>query len=432
MLISKTKLSKVTNDLLLSHQKKHVVKNINNICTKRIALDFSDTGTGKTSSSLAICKELNLRPYIISPKSAIYIWYSWCKKFGIKPYDIVNYETLRTGQNYISNLFRGRKKCSYLYKLDDEYKWSNLEKNSIVIFDEFHICNGRNTLNNKLLISLKQLINQNIPILLLSATSSTRIRELKSLYYLLDFIKYEMTEKEFKWFIRNYKPNIDSYVSRMSINDIGTSHTWYCNEYFLDDHDLIYKAYSEIDKLSKEYESNPDINILAKIVRLKQFIEIKKIPLFIEETNNFIRNNYSVVIFVNYIKTIKILKEKLKCICIYGKISQEERNNNIDLFQKNKERIIICQAKTGISISLHDTHGSYPRVSLLNNIDDAKVLIQCMGRTNRAEAKSHILQIIVLIADIKYERKIAKNLNKRLKHLGKVNKNNYDYEIFQK
>jgi len=64
---------------------------------------------------------------------------------------------------------------------------------------------------------------------------------------------------------------------------------------------------------------------------------ILKIPTFIELTNDFLHNGYSVVIFVNYTQTLKILKEMLHTDSIvYGEQDSNDRLRIIEEFQENK------------------------------------------------------------------------------------------------
>ena len=56
---------------LLKYQIEHTKNLINIIKKNKTCLDASDTGTGKTYCAIALCKQLNLKPFIICPKSVI-------------------------------------------------------------------------------------------------------------------------------------------------------------------------------------------------------------------------------------------------------------------------------------------------------------------------------------------------------------------------
>ena len=61
-------------DKLLPYQVNHVNNLYNTMIMNRRALDASDTGTGKTYTTVYLCKKLNLIPFIICPKSVVSTW----------------------------------------------------------------------------------------------------------------------------------------------------------------------------------------------------------------------------------------------------------------------------------------------------------------------------------------------------------------------
>lgn len=54
------------------------------------ALDLSQTGTGKSYVSSAVCANLKLRPLIICPKSLVSMWPKVLDEFGVEPCKIYN------------------------------------------------------------------------------------------------------------------------------------------------------------------------------------------------------------------------------------------------------------------------------------------------------------------------------------------------------
>ena len=168
-------------------------------------------------------------------------------------------------------------------------------------------------------------------------------------------------------------------------------------------------------------------NILFKLLRSQQKIELLKIPLFIQLTNDFIENNYSVVIFVNFTQTLESLSDQLYTDCvIYGQQTAEVRQINIEKFMENKSKIIICNIKAGgVGISLHDKYGNYPRVSLISPTWSSIDLQQALGRIHRAGGKSKSLQRILYVANT-VEEKIADKLQNKLKEINTLNNGDLD------
>lgn len=466
-IFSKSVLSNTTRSKLLSYQVNHVKQLTNIILDKNVALDGSDTGTGKTYTSSALCYETERRPIVICPKTLIFNWKYVLEMYGVKAYDVVNYETIKNGKTYRDKKCIKRKKASYIDliepALDDPYKFLykwNVPKNSIVIFDEVHRCKDPNTDNGKLLISAKELIQQGIPVLMLSATICEKIADMKIPFFLFGLIP---NTKNFNHYIKTLQIKYPQYrlkrsshlsnnelriakenavamiihqenkdfSSRIRIKDLGDKFPidqTCCQLYIADNADKIAEAYQEIAELMQAINEQPNKHHLAEIQKLKQEIELRKIPIFIEQAKLYLDEGKSVVIFVNYLNTLDILAEKLNIMCqIYGELETDKRQKAIDLFQSNKEQIIICQIRAGgVGISLHDIHGDHPRVSLISLPDSASDFIQACGRIRRSEGKTRTLQRIICVANVPYEKTIAINLNKKLSNLSAINDGDLD------
>ena len=69
---------------LLEHQKIHYSNIKKSIMKHSRAIDASDTGTGKTFVAIKICKDLDLIPWVVCPKSVISSWNNVIKQAKIK------------------------------------------------------------------------------------------------------------------------------------------------------------------------------------------------------------------------------------------------------------------------------------------------------------------------------------------------------------
>lgn len=466
---SKKTLSNKTIENVFDYQKKHILKLVYLLLKYYIAFDFSDTGIGKTFIAIAVCLELGRRPIIICPKTVMFTWLDVCKKFRVKPYDIVNYETIRNGKTYKDYQFTKRIKSPFIDISDDGtgkiiYKWT-LPKDSILIFDEAHRCKSPKTDNGKILISTKMLIKK-IPILLASASICEKWVDMRILFYLLEIIpsiprynKYVkmLTYKYPSYRIRksNYENindytiarensismminmEIKMYASRIRIKDLGDqfpSNQWCAEQYYVESSEQISKAYEEIVIHIEALRNKKTEHHLASIQKLKQEIELRKVPIFIEQAKLYLDNGMSVIIFVNYLDTMKILINKLKINCsIHGSQTMYERKTEIEKFQSNLVNIIICQINSGgTGISLHDLHGDHPRAVLLNYPDSASTLLQALGRACRAKGKTPVLQRIICVANVEYEKQIMININRKLANISAINDGDldgYNYDV---
>jgi SNF2 family DNA or RNA helicase len=125
----------------------------------------------------------------------------------------------------------------------------------------------------------------------------------------------------------------------------------------------------------------------------------------------------SCVLFLNFRDNVAAASEMLGCPRIEGGQSAETRQRIIDDFQSDKETaLVVNTAAGGTGISLHDTLGQRPRVTLISPSFNAKEYAQCLGRIHRNGAKSDALQRILIAADT-IEEDVMAAINKKLENL---------------
>lgn len=444
----------ISNKLLI-YQRNHTKSLIKVINENKSCLDASDTGTGKTYCAIALCAQLKYNPIILCPKSVIYTWKNVCEFFNINPKMIVNYETIRMGK-YYDNKYK-RIKCPYIEFGENEdnkeyYKWKKLDDNDIFIFDEVHRCQDIRTYTGKLLYGAKTTTNN--PILILSATLADLPKKFNLFFYILNFISPEevknkrITYEKYieimeSWLERDKKPFVRIHnmlyperASRMRIDALGSlfpETQIVATPYTIgrEREKEIEKEYNiiagELDKL-QDKKFKDKANILVRIMRGHQKIELLKIPIFVELANDFLEAGVSVVIFVNFTQTLKTLSKMLNTEClIYGEQTGIQRENNINDFQSNKSKIIICNIKAGsVGLSLHDIHGGHRRASLISPTFNAIEIVQALGRIHRAGGKSKSLQRIIYCANT-VEEKIAEKIRKKLGNINSLNNGDLDF-----
>ena len=149
-------------------------------------------------------------------------------------------------------------------------------------------------------------------------------------------------------------------------------------------------------------------------------------PDIVEMTGDLIDQGKSVVIFVNFKDTAQALTEQLDCLSIIGGQNQYQRQSQIDDFMLDEKRIIVVNiAAGGTGLSLHDTQGLYPRVSLISPTFSAKDHLQALGRIHRNGAKSHALQKI-LVAAGSVEETVVKSITAKLENLNTLHTGSND------
>jgi superfamily II DNA or RNA helicase len=464
---------------LLKYQIPHVNKMIRSLHIYNIAVDASDTGTGKTYCALSIAKMLNLKPLIICPKSVLTNWNRVATELDIEPLIITNYDIIiskmsKKKQEALLKTVDNKSHLYYCYKkyvrindkkkeeeydededededddkeqkqTDDQtgvyvcetFEWK-IPENTLIIFDEVHRCKSDKSLHYKLLISIKNYLTSNIKCLLLSATIADKPRSFKSIAYLLDWITNPKSfnvwlkaataisgETQTKTINRTLFRTHGSRIKITKLGDLFPQNSIQPECYDMDNAVEIEKEYENIKTVINELreKKNKSNNILTQIIRSRQIIELLKIPSFCELINNHLENNYSVVIFVNFTETLNRLATffKTKSV-IHGNQNIKERTKIIDDFQANKTKLIIANIETGgVGISLHDIHGNHPRVSIISPSWSAQNTIQTLGRIHRADGKTPAIQKFVFCAGT-LEDHICEKLKNKMDNLSMIN-----------
>jgi superfamily II DNA or RNA helicase len=435
---------------LLAYQIEHVNSLAKSINSYKRSLDASDTGTGKTYTTIALCRKLKLKPFIICPKSVVSTWSNVLDFFGYKKFDYV-----LTTYNQILNM-------NIIKEKDNEYVWSftkeYIDNEYLFIYDEAHNCKNKNTINAKILIELAKF---DVNIILLSATIVDKPLYFNIVGYVLGL--YESLDDGMKWMnnlcdkkskhllLRIHDIIFPEYASRMSINliqnpteiqqkvikigdvqielpkenkeqtdlsNLFKNNTIQMDGIQMDNYFDIIKQYNTMNELM-ETKSTKNI---AQIQLIRMRIEILKVNTFVKLTNQYIAEGKSVAIFVNFTKTLVDIAKKLNTQCIiYGQQTINERTKSINDFCKDKSRIIICNIQSGGSgISLHDTLGNFPRVSLISPTWSAQNLMQVLGRIHRATGKSDVLQRIIFCAGT-FEENIGIMLKNKINNIRMLN-----------
>jgi superfamily II DNA or RNA helicase len=415
---------------ILKYQVMHILnfisiyKKSNEAC----AVDFSSTGTGKTFTAIAMCAQQDLEPIIICPKSVICYWKDVCKIFQVNPRTIINYESIKKGKDLDDDMTK--KKSDIIDIKENGFNWKNIDKNkNIIIFDEAHRCKNHKTLNGKLLLSAKDKCR----ILLLSATIAQKYEDFKIFGYMLGF--YKQIKQGTKWIqslVREeqfkFSGNANTQLTDAIYPKKGSRMTYSDMSKYINNNHITTQCYSLDEKsekiMQKEYQylKQSADHPLAIITKSRQKIEELKIPILIDLTEKYLDEGNSVVIFVNFLHSLKELlanfvKKSIDCSCVFGDQTIEERTKHIKAFQSNEVKLIICMIQAGSeSISLHDLEGNHPRVSLISPSFSGKELLQALGRIYRNGVKSRVEQKIIF-CDVATERAICDKLKEKIQFM---------------
>jgi superfamily II DNA or RNA helicase len=391
----------------------------------RCAIDASDTGTGKTYTSAAIAKRLNLRVVVICPKSVLIGWQRVLEQFAIPTLGIANYEMIKGGRWYTDVRANRTAMCTYFSPLafkDNTDCWEGITDDMLFIFDEVHRCKNHSTSNARLLLKLADTTCYK---LLLSATIADKPEYFAIFARMLGLIKHV---DEFRLFRKvmihdailagqqGSQPDMlylnrkifPQHGSRMRISDLGSyfqTNRVVADTYKMDDETVndIKGHYHYIAAVHTEVEAKEALSScpLTMIIRARQKIEALKVKTMTELVEDHVANGDSVAVFVNYMDTMALLQDRLLEVGIEANIIKggqtvKGRQSMIDSFNDDSVRVIICQIQSGgAGISLHDTIGVHPRVSIISPSWSAQDLMQSFGRIHRVGGKTPCIQKLI-------------------------------------
>jgi hypothetical protein len=348
---------------LLPYQIPHICNLIRILENKGVALDCSDTGTGKSEDGPAIASALGLNIIFIGPKSGIPNLYAVCDKYKLPPGCVlgnVNYETLKNNK-YYANLddYYAQKRipCPYINVVREQERnpitkepvytptgkpkmiikrveWK-LPDNTLIIFDEAHKgrngkCSGKTTANSKLMVSVRPYLSKvkHVYGLFLSATLTDQLSNFDVIAYILGLYRPYHPKMYGQW-LRQYGRDsaviytkvhgmlFPNYASRMSIKTIkeetGNSIFGFndvkAETYPVDKETAaeIEKNHQKIQEILMELRAKGISEGYGRTIRYWQRIEALKVPTVAEQVVSKLQTWVSVVVFVNFTNTKNLL-----------------------------------------------------------------------------------------------------------------------------
>jgi superfamily II DNA or RNA helicase len=441
VILSKTELSNRTNALLYPHQRKQVIKMLLSLLDRRIVLDNTHTGIGKSFHALGCALEIEYSVIIFCLKVNIPSWRDACKLFGVKPLLIVNYDTARNGKMYTDDTCSVRKQSPYFklrkrpenHAMWEKYKW-DLPPKTILIFDEAHRCKKTNTDNGKFLMSTYDVIRRGVPVIMLSATISDKYIDMRIPLFLFGLIDQPNNLNTYmkRYLAVGLRP--DDYCMKIhdiingkfahrvkleDVKDILPENNIVIQHYWSENAQKIDKLYRQFEALKSKSGKKPGA-VLVELQKIKMKIELLKVPIFVEEAKNYMEKGCAVIVVVTYKKSFRKLVEELDPQCyINGDTKDEDREIMMKKFRKDKTNLFIIQIQTGSTgISLH---GAKQRVTLIGIPDKASDFIQAIGRAPRVGGNMLVLTKVVFINNVPYEERMKEILTKKLQDISTLN-----------
>lgn len=411
------------------------------------SIDGSDLGVGKTYIACGVARELGYNLVIVCPKAVMESWRRVITnhfKMGDKLLGIINYESLRIGKkdSEIASFVKNRKTCK------EEFIWK-IPKKTLIVWDESQKLKNWKTKNSKTCLTA---FKQGYKMLFCSATMATNPLELRTVgtciklfkgakqYYEWAYshgvtkgrfgLEFDKDDEKNEKFLQ--KLNKDIFFKRGTRLCRDTIPNFPKSEIIAECYNMDIQNISTINKINDEMEK--ELKVLSKrekkdgdsqltiLLRARQKTELVKVPLFIDMIEEGIEQGMSVVLFVNFTETLNAISNRLNIKCIFdGKVDDKIRQQNVDDFQSDKERVILVNILSGgAGLSLHDINGKYPRLALISPSYSAVCMRQATGRVWRENSKSKSIQKIVFVTGT-VEETVCKSVQSKLDNLDILN-----------
>ena len=400
------------------------------ISKHRVALEASGTGFGKTVVACMVAKTLGLPVGVVCPKTIVPDWKETLDACGVPYLFVTNPEMLKS-----TKFEHGR----WAVK-NRKYQWL-LPAKSMLIWDEVHRCKSWKTQNSKILVSTTDF---KFRVLMMSATIATSPLDMYSVGKVLGF--HDGSSEWFHWMHQHgVRKGVFGFEFKGGADSLKKLHSEIFPELghrempsdipgFPDNqvsvipvetgrNKEIQAALDELAAIRKDDVALPIVDQL----RARQTVELLKVPAITELVLDAVLTGNSVVVFLNFKESIRQLQAALNISCtLTGDLTAEEKEHNIELFQTNHEKVILCQIQCGgVGVSLHDRHGR-PRVSLISPSYSAIDLIQALGRIHRTTSQSPAVQRIIVAAGT-IEENVRKKVESKINNLNALLDSDLDF-----
>lgn len=404
-------------------------------------LDASEVGTGKTFTSLWLCKRLGATPAIVTRKSVSPAWAEACKTIGVEPLFIAHYEQLLTdGFRYTKKSRKTvhfKKNGGFDRTFTEFEGWQIPEKRTIFIYDEAQALRHAKSFASKSALGAAK----EFKTLLLSATPFQTPLECEAIGKILKLFpnsegcwrrflfEHGCRRNIFKGWdfigdkkdplngtpganaakgqeimarihetlfpsrgVRTRRTDIPGFPeSLISAEAIDTGHAEEIMEIYLREIEERKKAdhAKACEGVDEEFHHLVDVLPIVADIRERQRAEVLKAPAMAEMARDAAAQGHSVALFVTFDTTVEILSKLLETnLLIRGDHNGGKENFNrqraVERFQANLEPfVVVNSAAGGAGLSLHDPTGRVPRTAIISPPFSAVMLRQIQGRVWR-------------------------------------------------
>ena len=421
-------------------QEEAVAHHVRLLHERNASAEASVAGFGKTYVAAFVARQMGHPMVVCCPKVVIPHWRAAAEAAGAPLRIVSNYEQHKLG-NTGTGAWAVRNRV---------WRW-NIPKPSLLVLDEAHVCKTRTSQNAKLVVAAKR---QGIPTMVMSATLAQDPTDLYATGYLLgvhsgeyhDWLGWQSRFGVVRdGFGLTFDPNRDpTALARLNAELFparGHRKTYDEIPGFPEattdvrSVDAAPQALAEMQDAwtrALELERLGDEALTAAVARLRarQLAELAKVPAIIDLARDLIRSGLSVPIFLNFRDSVHQVAAALGAEVIDGADGGDaHRAAAIGDFQANKKHALVLQIGAGgVGVSLHDVRGERPRHSLLSPPENARDLIQALGRNRRVGQRSPAFRTILTLAG-SVEERVKAAVERKAAQIEAINDGDLRYPI---
>jgi superfamily II DNA or RNA helicase len=437
----------------LPHQIEPIEHHVRVLQKWKATVEASSTGFGKMYVGCFVAKRMGVPLFVIAPKITHDDWRDVAGRIGVELVEVTNYEgtatkSFRFGSWRQTPKLGPDKKPIVLTSGKKSMKrtgftFKDVPPNALMVFDEAHTCKGTDSANSRLLRATTRISNK---VMLMSATLATSPLDLKAAGEVLNLHEGD----DFFWWCRKFGVRRGPFGQ---VFDKKPEHMVKLHELIFPTHghrkrtedipgfpsqQIVFRPvaadksrcltnrdiHTYLTKIQDKRDAKEAIPI-TDLLWLREELELVKIVDMVDQTEDLLNEDRSVVIFLNFKSSLdsisKMLSDKgIDHRTLDGGTPDKTRRESMLDFQANKFHVFVLnQQAGGVGINLHDLKGR-PRVSLISPSYRADHLIQSMGRICRAGALSPALHRLCYVAG-SVEDRIRKAIQSKIANLDSLN-----------
>ena len=435
-------MADVTRGIVLSDEQKAHVDRMEVILQRNLGvIDCSSTGSGKTITALAVARRFGMNVFVVSPCTTKDIWVKKTKEYGVPLVGVWSYESFRSvkgsqpSHGYLSRtespsgpsfdptqkFFELLATHSVLFVFDEAQKLRNTNESFKACRSLIHAARLRGGCSRIALLSASLFDKEEQAVHIMNLLGivndskmcvkgrSRREPDFSTLTTLIEFthsIDPVETERVMEAFTITQK-NADRVAYILFLNVIKPAMVSAMDppkhvasidaaNYSAEMGEDGEKLQIAISSLRKIFHSNEDGSLSVKsggfgtTTTAMMSIESAKARTLCRKVRESLSTpGVKAVVFVNYNATFDYLTSELSDfgpLSLNGKVPEKKRYEVVQLFQahNNDHRLIISNIVVGgVSIDLHDTHGSFPRHVWMIPTHNLIDMLQAAGRVHR-------------------------------------------------